>query len=162
MVKSLILLFLMGMHPVHVAFISMDYSAESKGFKTFVKFYSDDFLLDYNLLFNDNETIDFSQNNKIVRKKINDYLNEKIELYVGEQKIEGEVLDYESVDGEIKINILYPTGKDPKTVKMKCQIMTDIHSDQSNFIIFRYKDNEEGVKLTSDNKEQTFTLSQER
>ena len=36
--------------------------------------------------------------------------------------------------------------------------MTDLHNDQSNMLIVRINDFEEGIKMTSDLTEQTFKI----
>jgi len=61
-------------------------------------------------------------------------------------------------DNEISMNLKYSTGKKPKTITVKNLIMTGLYSDQSNMIIVRINDFEEGLKLTSDITERTFKI----
>jgi uncharacterized HAD superfamily protein len=136
----------------------MEYSPGTEDFKTFIKIYSDDFIRDYILLTNDNQPLDITKTDNLVKGKINKYMNERVELYADNVKIEGQVRDYESSEGEIRVNLFYHTGKKPRIFRVKCGILTDIYSDQANFLIFRYDDFEEGVKLTPENKEQTFEI----
>ena len=59
---------------------------------------------------------------------------------------------------KLSMNLEYDYGKKPKTITVKNLIMTDLYSDQSNMIIVKDKDFEEGVKLTSEITEQTFKI----
>ncbi|HZK61017.1 MAG TPA: DUF6702 family protein, partial [Anaerovoracaceae bacterium] len=61
-------------------------------------------------------------------------------------------------DNEISINMGYGVLKKPKTITVQNLIMTGLYADQSNMIIVKINEFEEGVKLTTDCTEKTFII----
>jgi len=145
-------------HPVHVTLTSIDYIPEMDSFKVFVRMYFDDFLIDCKLIGEDIQNNDFSGDNSSSRDAMEKYLGEKIIIKVNEKLLSGKLQGMKLADNEISINLEYNTGKKPKTITVKNLIMTGLYGDQSNMIIVRVNDFEEGVKLTSDLTEQTFII----
>ena len=120
--------------------------------------YFDDFLRDYKLCGGDIQNSDFSGNNSSSMDVMEKYLGEKIIIKVNEKQLSGKLQDMKLTDNEISMNLKYSTGKKPKTITVKNLIMTGLYSDQSNMIIVRINDFEEGLKLTSDITERTFKM----
>ena len=120
--------------------------------------YFDDFLRDYKLCGGDIQNSDFSGNNSSSMDVMEKYLGEKIIIKVNEKQLSGKLQDMKLTDNEISMNLKYSTGKKPKTITVKNLIMTGLYSDQSNMIIVRINDFEEGLKLTSDITERTFKI----
>jgi hypothetical protein len=120
--------------------------------------YFDDFLLDYKLYGGDIQKESFSGDNSSSRDLMEKYLNDKIVIAVNEQKLSGKLKDMKLTDNEVSINLEYKSGEKLKSITVKNFIMTGLYSDQSNMIIVRINDFEEGVKLTSDLTEQTFKI----
>jgi hypothetical protein len=148
----------LAFHPVHVTLTSIEYIPEIDSFKVFVRMYFDDFLLDYKLYGGDIQKESFSCDNSSSRDLMEKYLKEKIVIEVNEKQLSGNLKNMKLADNEVSMNIEYNTGKKLKTVTVKNFIMTGLYRDQSNMIIVRINDFEEGVKLTSDLTEQTFNI----
>lgn len=145
-------------HPVHVSLTSIDYMQEKGCFKVFVRIYFDDFLIDSRINEEGIEKIDFSVGNSSSMIFMERYLTEKVIIKVNEKQLSGKLLDLKLVDNEISMNLEYITGKKPKIINVKNIIMTDLYRDQSNMIILRLNDFEEGVKLTPDETEHYFKI----
>jgi hypothetical protein len=145
-------------HPVHVTLTSIDYIPEMDSFKVFVRMNFDDFLLDCKINGGDVLTKDFSGDDSSLRDVMEKYIGEKIKIEVNEKQLSGKLQEINLVDNDISMNLLYSNGKKPKTIIVKNLIMTGLYSDQSNMIIVRINDFEEGVKLTADKTEQTFKI----
>jgi hypothetical protein len=79
-------------------------------------------------------------------------------LKVNEKQLSGKLDDMNLSDNEISMNFDFLAVKKPKAFSVKNLIMTGLYSDQSNMIIVKINDLEEGFKLTPDNTEQTFNL----
>ena len=158
MFKTLFFSILLLFHPVHVTLTSIDYIPEMDYFKVFVRMYFDDFLRDCKLNDGDVQNKDFSGGNPSSIDVMEKYLGEKIIIKVNEKQLSGKLQDMKLADNEISMNLEYYTGKKPKTITVKNLIMTSLYSDQSNMIIVRINDFEEGVKLTADLTEQTFKI----
>jgi hypothetical protein len=158
MLKTIILSFIVIAHPVHVSLMSVEYSEKKDAFNVFLKIYSDDFMLDYRLLTGDTAKIDFVTNRETAESLIGKYLNEKVQIFAEGNKLDGKLMNFDSSDGELKMDVIFNNKKKSKNYLVKNLIMTDLYKDQSNLLIFRYGNFEEGIKLTSEKQEQTFRV----
>jgi len=158
MLKILCFSFWFLFHPVHVTITSIDFVPEMDIFKVFVRMYFDDFLRDYKLGGEDAQNKDFTNNNSPSREAMEKYLNEKIMLKLDAEQLSGKLKDMSLTDNEISMNLEFGARKKPKTFTVKNLIMTNLYSDQSNMIIVKINEFEEGVKLTADITEQTFKI----
>jgi hypothetical protein len=158
MIKALFFSVWFIFHPVHVTLTSIDYLPERDSLKVFVKIYLDDFLLDLNLLKDNTFGTDFSEGNPKSRDIMENYLNRKLIINVNKKLLSGKLDDFEIVGNEIKLNIVYNHVREPEFITVKNLIMTELYKDQSNMIIVRINEFEEGIKLTSDITEQTLKI----
>ena len=121
--------------------------------------YFDDFLIDYRLNYTyDSIVVNSSQTNRFPEELMSKYLNDKINISVNNKQLKGKLLNMVLTDNEISSNLLFKTDKNPKSITIRNQIMTDLYNDQANMTIVRVSDFEEGVKLTPDKREQLFIL----
>jgi hypothetical protein len=158
MLKTIILLFFVLAHPVHVSLMSMEYSEKTDVFNVFLKIYSDDFLSDYRLLTGDSANIDLAAKGEAAENLVWKYLNEKVQVFGDGKKLDGKLMNLELSDGELKLDIIFSNKKKSKNYMVRNLIMTDLYKDQSNLLIFRYGDYEEGIKLTPEKQEQIFKV----
>ena len=120
--------------------------------------YFDDFVRDYELNGSVIQNKDFSTANVSSMNEMQKYLNEKVTLKVNEKQLSGKLRNMSLADNEISMNIEYGSGKKPVSVTVKNLIMTGLYADQTNMIIIKVNDFEEGFKLTSAMTEQTFNI----
>jgi len=146
-------------HPVHVTLTSIDYVAGNDVFKVFVRMYFDDFLLDCKRSGTAVGEKGFSGENSDSREAVENYLSENIVLKVNDKQLSPTLQDLKLADNEMSMNLFYRIDKKPKILTVKNLIMTRLYTDQSNMIIVRVNDFEEGIKLTSELTEQTFKLN---
>jgi len=145
-------------HPVHVTLTSIDYVPQTVSFNVFVRMYFDDFLTDCRM----NEA--FVQDDKIQGENsppfevLEKYVNDKIVLKVNDKQLVARLQNSSVVDNEISMNLVFKSSKKPKKLTVRNLIMTGLYSDQSNMVIVRINDFEEGVKMTPDLTEKTFTI----
>jgi hypothetical protein len=158
MIKTLFFSIWFLFHPVHVTMTSIDYNPELSTFKVFVRMYFDDFLRDCKLNGVDVQNNNFSIDNSTTRNLIERYISDVVILKVNERQLSGKLNDMNLSDNEITMNFDYLSGKKPKAFSVKNLIMTGLYSDQSNMIIVKINELEEGFKLTPDKTEQTFNL----
>ena len=158
MLKTFILSFIFLAHPVHVSLLSVEYSEKSDAFNVFLKIYADDFMLDYKLLTGDTTKIDFAGNKEKAETLLGKYLIEKVQILAEGKKLDGKLINLDLSEGELKMDLIFNNRKRAKNYLVKNMIMTDLYQDQLNMLIFRYGDYEEGFKLTTEKKEQNFTV----
>jgi hypothetical protein len=158
MLKIFILSFIVLAHPLHVSLLSVESSEKSDSFNVFLKIYADDFLLDYRLLTGDSTRFDFIAGKESAETLLRKYLNEKVQIFAEGKKLDGKLMTLESSEGELRMNLIFNNKKKSKNYLVKNLIMTDLYKDQSNLLIFRYGDYEEGIKLTAEKPEQNFIV----
>jgi hypothetical protein len=158
MLKTLFLSVWILFHPVHVTITSIDYIPEISSLKVFVRMYFDDFLRDCQLSGNDVQNIDFSVCNTSSMDAMEKYMKDKLLIKINAVQLSGRMKDISMLDNEISTNIEYPARKKPKTISVKNLILTGLYSDQSNLIIVRIKNFEEGFKLSPELTEKTYTI----
>ena len=158
MLKTIILSFIVLAHPVHVSLMSVEYYEKTDVFNVFLKIYFDDFMLDYRLLTGDTAKFDFMANKENAESLIGKYLNEKVQIFAEGKKLDWKLMKFDSSDGELKMDLTFNNKTKSKYFLVKNHIMTDLYKDQSNLLIFRYGNFEEGIKLTSEKQEQIFKV----
>jgi len=158
MLKILIASVILLNHPVHVSVLSIDYLPEIDSFNVFTTMYLDDFLLDYRLNGGGDQDLNVAEGGPGSKEKVCRYMNDKVVLYINDRHIRGRISNIKVDDGEIKMNLLYESPGKTRIIVVKNLIMTSLYSDQTNMVILRVNDFEEGVKLTPGKTEQTFLI----
>jgi hypothetical protein len=139
--------------------LSVEYYARSEVFNVFLKLNSDDFIFDYRNSINDDQGFDPSGKIDTTIILAGKYFNNKVQIFADDKKLEGRLMSIESDNGEIMMNFLFNNNRNARHFKVRNQILTDLYKDQSNLLIFKYNDFEEGVKLTSGKAEHTFVIN---
>jgi len=157
MIKLLTIGILLAAHPVHVTLLSVEYSG-SNSFDVFLRVYYDDFLIDYESTTEQAPDFDFRKKTKQTVDNISRYLKEKIQIIAEDKLLDFRITGMKLSDNELSINMLYLNPGKPGRVLIRNTILSDIYSDQSNLLILRYNDFEEGVKLTPEKREHLFEI----
>jgi len=158
MLRFVFIMLWFTMHPVHVTLMSIEYNPEEEVFSAFLQVYFDDFLIDYNYLEETVPDFNFSEGKDESIRLLDKYLHSRIELKGGEKNLDFEITDAEISDNEMKIDLIFKPLINARVFTVRNTILTDIYNDQSNLLIFKYNDFEEGVKLTSDKTNHVFYL----
>jgi hypothetical protein len=158
MLKILFLSIWFAAHPIHVSLMSVEYFDKKDLVEVFIKLHYEDFITDYWYSINDDQIFETSGKIDTTVVLINKYLEDKIQIFADDKKLRGALTRFESTDGEVKMSILFNYRKRAKNIKVKNLILTDVYKDQSNLLIFRYNDFEEGVKLTPEKLEHSFKI----
>lgn len=146
-------------HPVHVTFTSIDQEKGSDSLNVFVKMYYDDFLLDYNRFDPGNASVkDLQKDELLPAELMNNYLSRKVIITINNKELKGELSELNLEENEVKANLFFRSVKNPRIITVRNLIMTDLYADQANMVIVKVNELEEGIKLTPEMKEQTFTL----
>jgi hypothetical protein len=143
---------------VHVSFMSMECFPGKGLIKIVLKLNYDDFIFDYRFTINDDQNFDPSGGIDTTKILVSKYLTNRVQIFADDEKLKGQLTNIESVNGELNMDLLYYYSKRAKRFKVKNAILTDLYKNQSNLLIFKYNDFEEGVKLTTEKTEQTFKV----
>lgn len=159
MVRLLFFSLWLAVHPVHVSLLSIDYMPDQEKFKVFLRIYFDDFLLDSGIKNADQKNLDFSGENLFTREVMAKYVNEKVKISVNKRQITAELGEMDLSENELRMNLFFSSSRKISTITVKNLIMTSVYNDQSNMIIVKVNDFEEGVKLTAEETEKTFEIN---
>lgn len=158
MLKLLGISLWLAVHPVHVTLMSVEYSAEKKIFDVYLRVYYDDFLVDYELLTGRSHEMDIVRNKTEATKGLTVYLKEKIQIVNGNKILDFKVNNIRLADNELSIFMQFRNQGKPGKILIRNSILADIYEDQSNLLIVRCGDFEEGVKLTPEKREHLFDI----
>ena len=158
MVKLLFITLWLAAHPVHVSLLSIDYAPDKELFNVFLRIYYDDFLLDSGIDKNGDPSLKFTDYDTFTKDFIGNYINEKIKIIADNKQLSGVLEGYNLEGNELTTNLSFGSVKKVTTITIKNDIMTKLYSDQANMLIVRVDDFEQGIKMTSDETEQTFRI----
>jgi hypothetical protein len=88
----------------------------------------------------------------------NKYFNDKIHIYINNKLLTGNVLTVTILDNEIFLNLLFPSDKDPKKIKIRNQVLTGLYSDQTNMVFININKNEEAMRLTPEHDKEAWSF----
>ena len=158
MLKILLLPILFSMHPVHVTLTTIDQVQGTDSIKVFFRMYYDDFLLDYNLFDPDRNLEKLSVTQSFPADMANNYINDKIHIYVNNKLLTGKILTVTILDNEIFLNLIYRSEKYPKKIKIRNRVLTGLYRDQTNMIFININKNEEALRLTPEHDKETWSF----
>jgi len=148
-------------HPLHIALVSMEYNTKNKNFDVLVKIFIDDFesiiARKYNIQLHAGTKNEHPQFSFYATKYVKEHFGV---AFNGSKKYSNDLnfvqkdLNVEAV--WLKFSISAPANI--TKVKMKASVMTDFFEDQTNLIVFKYKNFEEAFKLDNIVVENEFLI----
>jgi hypothetical protein len=142
--RILFLTLVMFLHPVHVSLTGIEYNSENRIYAIFVKVYADDLEADMKLN-SGCEKGPFEDENE----KYGSYLCDRIMIIENGEKLGFKMLGAETDGLEKRFTLEARGGKSVRNVTLVNRIMTRLHSDQANMVLFSFDDIQEGLKLTA-------------
>ena len=158
MLKALAISLWLIMHPGHVTMTSIDYIQGTDSLKVFCRMEFDDFLKDLQTIDDDRNLYRLFSKQPFPSDLINQYFNSKVFIYANNKLLIGKLLSANITDTEINLNLIYMSGKKPKSITVRNLILTWWYSDQTNLMIIRINNIEEGIKLTPEHIEETLII----
>jgi hypothetical protein len=160
MLKILALPILMFFNSMHVTMTGIDYIPGTDSLKVFVWLDYDLFLRDYQQTIDDDLDLHVLHSYKpFPADLLNNYINSKVFIYINKKLLNGKLLNTESADGFIRLNVLYRTDKKLKSITVRNKILTGLFSDVENLTIIKINNFEKEIKFTPDHNEETFILN---
>lgn len=159
MVKFVLFTLWLAIHPVHVSLLSIDFAPERGLFDVFLRIYYDDFLLDSGISSEDQKKLEFPDYDPFTKEIIENYVNEKLRIYVNGKQMSGGLQKTDLSDNELRMNLIIGPVKKVNSVTLQNLIMTSLYTDQANMTIVKINDFEQGVKLTAEETEMKIKLN---
>lgn len=118
----------------------------------------DDFLKDLQTIDDDRNLYRLFNKPPFPSDLINQYFNTKVFIYINNNLLIGKLVNANITDTEINLNLIYRSGKKPKVITVRNLILTGWYTDQTNLMIIRINNFENGIKLTPEHYEETFNV----
>jgi len=145
-------------NPVNESFMGLECFPENGIIKAFVKLRYTDFIFDYRFTINDDQHFDLSGKIDTAQILVSKYLDSRVHVFADNKKLKGKLMNIESANGELKLDFIYYFNKRAKLFRIRNLMLTEYKEHQSNHLIFKYKDFEEGVTLTPRKTEHIFKV----
>lgn len=158
MLKTFILTLLVVANPVNESFLGVECFPEQGIIKACLNLEYNDFVFDYRYAINDDQHFEPSGQIDTTKILVGKYLELRVKVYADGEMLKGQLTNIESAGGKLKLDFLYYFNKRAKQFRVKNVMFTEYNEDQSNLLIFKYKDIEEGVLLTPERPERTFRV----
>ncbi len=153
-------LLVMGMHPIHLSVMNVDYNEQLEIFEVAIKVFQDDFTMAFEEHYGTD--LQLSGENTAYTKKIRDYFD----LHVHFENAEGNKEKWEYIRMEqrqdsywfyfdVKLKF---TGSE---IKIYHDLFTDRFPDQVNLIIFTFAGKQMGLRFTGSHKIENVNLYEE-
>ena len=157
-IKILTISFWLFMNPGHVTMTSIDYIKGTDSLRVSCRMEFEDFLKDLQTIDDDRNLRRFFSKQPFPSDLINQYFNSKVFIYVNDKLLIGKLLSAILVDNDINLHLIYRLSKKPKRVTVRNIILTGWYSDQTNLMIIRINNFENGIKLTPGHTEETLII----
>ena len=140
-----LLFLLLVFHPVHISVTNMEYNKGETVFLVSFKVFTDDFETNIERKYGVNLNLGKEDELENASEYFSRYFRESFSFIVnGEELKEPVYLEKKMDDISVWLYYKYPTSGNVEEVGIKNAIMLDIFRDQSNLLIFKYNDFEEG------------------
>jgi hypothetical protein len=158
MLKALAISLWLIMHTGHVTMTSIDYVQGTDSLKVSCRMKFEDFLKDLQTIDDDRNLRRLFTKQPFPSDLINQYFNSKVFIYVNDKLLFGKLLSANLDDNDINLNLIYRSGKKPKSITVRNIILTGWYSDQINLMIIRINNFEKGIKLNPKHNEETCII----
>lgn len=158
MIKILLFSLLVFANTEHVTFTGVECFPDKGVIRLFLKLNYTDFVFDYRHTINDDQNFDPSGKIDTTEILVTKYLNNQLQIFADDKKLKGQLTDFKYINGELNMSVLYYFNKRTTSFRLRNTILTGPFKDQTNMLIFKYNNQEEGVKLTTENPERTFLV----
>ncbi len=145
-------------NPVNESFLGVECFPDQGIIKACLNLEFNDFVFDYRYAINDDQHFEPSGRIDTAVILVNKYFESRVKVFADGELLKGRLTNIESTGGKLKLDFLYNFNKKAKQFKVKNVMFTEYNEDQSNLLIFKYKDIEEGVMLTQQQPERTFSV----
>jgi hypothetical protein len=156
MLKILIIPILLAFHPIHVTLTTIDQVQGTDSMKVFFRMYYDDFLTDYSSYDPKTDLKIISNDESFPEELAFKYFNERVQIYVNNKRISGQIAGIKVLDNELFLNMVYRSYNDPKKIRIRSRVLTELYEDQINMIFLNINKHETALRLTPDNDKETW------
>ena len=154
---SILFSFFLWVHPVHISVTEIDYSEKDKALQITSRIYIDDLELAIQKDLNQPELdIMAPKNGSTTDKLVTAYLNKHLRVKLDGKYQKLNYLGHEVEEAAIICYIEIENVKKVKSMEVFDDVITSIHSDQSNLVHVTYKSPVKSTRLTGEKPSEVF------
>lgn len=158
MLRLIIISIFISLQAGNVSFLGVECIPEQKIIRTFLKLNYNDFIFDYRVNINDDQSFDPSGKIDTAEVLLSKYIYEKVQICADDIRLRGKLTKIESSGEKLQVEVLYHYSKKARQIKVTNMILTDLNKDQSNLLIFKCNNFEEGVELSPEKTDYIFKI----
>jgi len=142
------------LHPVHVTITGIDYDEKMNLFSLYVKVYSDD--MEQDMIIGDSQKGDSYSMDK---DGFQGWLSNRLIIKENGKPLKLELMRIETDADEHKFFLQAKGSRHSHSVTISNTINVRLYEDQSNMIMFKYREIEEGFKLSPSDTLKVFNVN---
>jgi hypothetical protein len=158
MIKTILLLLWVFNQTAHVSLMSAECFPDNGTIKVYLKMKHADFKYDYRHMINDDYMFDPSGKIDTTEVLVSSYVDSRVGLFANDVKLIGRLTSFESVNGEVNMNLVYHYNKTAKHFRVSNTFLNGVNRKPSTLLIFKYKDYEDEERLTEEKTEEIFVV----
>lgn len=148
-------------HPVHISYTNIEFNQKTNQFEILFKLFVDDFGLILNKKYGKNLDLLSNSQTKLYNETIDKYIMEHFKLTInGKDKTRSELKleRYETKEQAIWLYYNFSFKGNCNTFDIHNSLMTDLYQDQTNLLIFSYKNEQKALKFNSSDTNEKLTF----
>jgi len=148
-------------HPVHISYTHIEFNQSTNKFEILIKLFVDDFDLILYQKYGKNLKLIEGKMEKGNDETIKKYINEHLKVIINgnyKTKPSIELLKTEFKDLSIWLHFDFSFKGNCSTFEIYNSLMTDLYPDQTNLLIFTFKDEQKAFKFNSGKTKEQLTL----
>lgn len=159
MIFSLLLSWIIQLHPIHLSVTEVNYSEKDKTFQITSRIFIDDLELAIRA-FRKNENLNLLEpgNGSTTDQLASDYLKKHLRLSIDGKPVHLNYLGSEVEDVALIFYIETPVIRKFKTIETFDDVIQEIHADQSNLIHVTYRGQIKSVRLIREHPSASFVF----
>lgn len=160
MILSLLLSWLINLHPIHLSVTEVNYSEKDKTFQLTSRIFIDDLELSVRAAKKENElSLLEPDRGRKTDDLVSEYLIKHIKVRIDGKPVLLNYLGSEVEDVALICYIETPVIKKFKTIEIWNDVIQETHADQSNLVHVTYKGQIKSARLMRENPSESFTFT---
>lgn len=151
--KILSLFILLLIHPVHVSLTGIEYDTMNRVWSVFVKVYSDDLQADIDLGLSAGGEIAGEETERYFQ-----YIADRLMIMEDGRSLEMALLKTDADGLEHRFSLQAKGGSKVSNVTVVNRIMSRLHEDQANMLLFSFEGIEDGYRFTATDTMKTYKV----
>lgn len=158
MTRGLFFFLFLFYQSVHSSFTGMECFPDKGTIRVSLKLDMTDFIHDYRLTIDDDHNFDPSGSIDTSVIFLRNYIAGRLQIISDGKNLKGNIVKLQTTENELNVGLVYNYNPKIKSFTVKNTILNGYYKNLSNLLIFKYREYEEGIKLTTEIQEHVFKV----